>query len=68
MKISLNRADGSPIFVADAMQLIAWYLESRRLKTPDVLPGDRVHLQALVEKDDATTAVISEPLRARSAR
>jgi hypothetical protein len=49
------------------MQLIAWYVESRRLKLPDVAPGDQIHVQALVEKDDRTTAVLSEPLRARRA-
>ena len=65
MILSLHRADGSPIFKGDAMQLLAWFVESRRLKLPHVQPGEQIHLQALVERTDNTTAVLSEPLRAR---
>jgi hypothetical protein len=63
--ISLHRADGAPIFKGDAMQLIAWFVESHRLKLPAVHPGEQINVQAMVERTDNTTAVLSEPLRAR---
>jgi hypothetical protein len=68
MKLVLRHKDGRAVLTIDAMQAIAGYLQYTRMEIASPLwPGDPLTLEAIVERDDRTTAVLSENCVVQSA-